>query len=66
MSLVTFVPFIASATLKAVSLQLNGMLMMWKYSRQGKMTAFGPPEFILLSSWVTGLKCSYGHISTVH
>ena len=30
----TFVPFIASATLKAVSLQLNGMLMMWKYSRQ--------------------------------
>ena len=26
----TFAPIIASATLKAVSLQLNGMLMMWK------------------------------------
>ena len=26
----TFAPYIASATLKAVSLQLNGMLMMWK------------------------------------
>ena len=28
--IITFAPIIASATLKAVSLQLNGMLMMWK------------------------------------
>ena len=27
---ITFGPIIASVTLKAVSLQLNGMLMMWK------------------------------------
>ena len=28
--ILTFAPIIASATLKAVSLQLNGMFMMWK------------------------------------
>ena len=28
--IITFAPIIASATLEAVSLQLNGMLMMWE------------------------------------
>ena len=39
---------IASATLKDVSLQLNGMLMMWKISVAGLIPS-GPPEFIPLS-----------------
>ena len=49
--IITFAPIIASATLKTVSLQLNGMLMMAKYSRQFKTIPSRPPEFIPLSSW---------------
>ena len=47
-------PIIALATLIAVSLQLNGMLMMWKIQQAMQDDA----EFIP----VTGLKCSYGKI----
>ena len=59
----TFAPIImASATPKAVSLQLNRMLILWygKYNRQCKTMPSGPPEFIP----VTGLKCSYNKISS--
>ena len=50
---------IASLTLKAVSLQLNAMLMMWKlnYSRQCKTMPSGPPEFTPPVIPVTGMKC---------
>ena len=60
----TFTPMISSATLKAVSLQLNGMLMMWKIQQamkdDGIWTARIHPAFFP----VTGLKCSYGKISS--
>ena len=49
----TFMPITASETPKAVSLQLNKMLMMWKIARIH-------PAFIP----VTGMKCSYGKISS--
>ena len=41
---ITFSPIIASATFKAVLLQLNGMLMMWKFSRQCKTMPSGLPS----------------------
>ena len=50
---------IASVSLKAVSQQLNGMLMMWQCK-----TMPGPPEFIPPFIPVTGMKCSYGKISS--
>ena len=57
---ITFAPTIALATLKAVSLQLNGMLMMWKTQLARQDNAIRAariyPAFIL----VTGLQCSYG------
>ena len=60
-----FAPIIASAILKAVSLQLNGMLMMWKIQPATQddaiCTARIHPAFIPLP----GLKCSYGKISTL-
>ena len=63
--ILNFTPIIASATLKAVSLQLNGMLMIWKIKQEMQddaiRTARIHPTFILL----TGLKCSYhGKISS--
>ena len=45
-----FAPTIATATLKAVSLQLNGMLTKWKIQQA--------------MQYDTGLKCSYGKISS--
>ena len=58
---ITFSPILALATLIAVSLQLNGMLMMWKIQQamQGyaiRTAARVHPAFIP----VTGLKCLYG------
>ena len=63
--ILNFAPIIASGTLKAVSVQLNGMLMMWKIQQEMQddaiRTARIHPTFILL----TGLKCSYhGKISS--
>ena len=61
---ITFAPIIASATLKAVSEQLNGMLVMWKIQQAMQddaiRTARTHPAFIP----VTCLKCSYGKISS--
>ena len=60
--IITFTPIIALATLIAVSLQLNGMLMMWKIQQTMQDNAEFirriHPAFIP----VTGLKCSYGKI----
>ena len=56
----TFVPFVALAILKALSLQLNGTLWCGKYNRQCKAMPSGPLESIL----VTGLKCSCDKISS--
>ena len=61
-NIITFVPIIASATLKAVSLQLNGMLMMWKIQQAMQddaiRTAIIHPTVIP----VFGLKYSYSKI----
>ena len=38
---ITFVPIIALATLLAVSLQLNGLLMIWKIRRSLLYSVFG-------------------------
>ena len=59
-----FRPIITLATLVAVSLMSNGMLMMWKI-QQGKQDDAKfirkiNPAFLP----VTGLKCSYGKISS--
>ena len=51
---------IAFVTLKAVSLRLNGILIMW----QCKTMLSGPPEFIPPFIPVPGMKCSYGKISS--
>ena len=48
---ITFAPIMALATLLAVSLQFNGLLMMWKLIRQSKTMPFGPP------CWVMKLRC---------
>ena len=48
---ITFAPIMALATLLAVSLQFNGLLMMWKLIRQSKTMPFGPP------CWVIKLRC---------
>ena len=63
---ITFAPIIALATLIAVSLLSNGMLMMWKIQRAKQDYAEFirririHPAFIP----VTGQKCSYGKISS--
>ena len=46
----TVAPIIALATLKAISMQLNGKLMMSKIYRQCKTIPSERPEFIPLSS----------------
>ena len=60
--IITFTPIIALATLIALSLQLNGMLMMWKIQQAmqdgAEFIRIIRPTFIP----VTGLKCSYGKI----
>ena len=62
--ILTFGPILASVTLKAVSLQLNGMLMMWKIQEAKKTMPSGLPEFIPPFIPLTGMKCSYGKISS--
>ena len=60
--IITFTPIIALATLIAVSLQLNGMLMMWKIQQamqdDAEFIRRIHPAFIP----VTGLKCSHCEI----
>ena len=61
--IITFTPITALATLIAVSLQLNGMVMMWKIQQAMQddvefIRSRIHPAFIP----VTGLKCSYGKI----
>ena len=63
--ILTFGPILPSVTLKAVSLQLNGMLMMWKIQEAKKTMPSGLPEFILPFIPLTGMKCSYGKISSL-
>ena len=58
----TFAPFIALATLRAVSLQLNGMLMMWKIQQAMQDNAIQTTRIHLAFIPVTRLKCSYGKI----
>ena len=62
--ILTYWPIIARVTLKAVSLQLNGCSWYGKYCRQCKTMLSGTPEFIPLSIPVTGVKCSYGKLSS--
>ena len=40
---ITIAPIMALATLLAVSLQLNRLLMMWKFISLSKTISFGPP-----------------------
>ena len=63
--ILTFGPILPSVTLKAVSLQLNGMLMMWKIQEAKKTMPSGLPEFIPPFIPLTGMKCSYGKISSL-
>ena len=60
---ITFAPIISLATLVAVPLLSNGMLMMWKIQQakqdDAKFIRSFHPDFIP----VTGLKCSYCKIS---
>ena len=64
---ITFVPVIALATLIAVSLLSNGMLLMWKIQQEKQDDAEFirririHPAFIP----VTELKCSYGKFSSL-
>ena len=62
--ILTLGPILASATLKAVSLQLNGCLWCGKYSRQCKTMPSRQPEFILPFIPLTGMKCSYSKTSS--
>ena len=63
--ILTFGPILALVTLKAVSLQLNGILMMWKIQEAKKTMPSGLPEFIPPFIPLTGMKCSYGKISSL-
>ena len=60
--IITLTPVIDLATLIAISLQLNGMLMMWKIQQamqdDAEFIRRIHPAFIPVS----GLKCSYGKI----
>ena len=60
----TFAPVVASATLQAVSLQLNGMLMMWKIQQAMQDDAIWTARIHPAFFPVTGLKYSYGKISS--
>ena len=60
----TFMPIIASATPKAVSLQLNGMLMMWKIQQVMQDNAIQTTRIHPTFIPVIGIKCSYGKISS--
>ena len=62
----TFALIIASATLKAVSLQLQcyGILMTWKIQHPMQDDAIRTARIHSAFIPVTGLKCSYGKISS--
>ena len=61
--MLTLAPIKASATLKTVSLQLNGILMMWRIQQATQDDAFGASRnHGLLSSRQPC--CSYGKISS--
>ena len=60
--IIIFAPIIASATLKAVSLQLNGMFMMWKIRQAMQDDAIRAARIYPAFIPVTGPKCSYGKI----
>ena len=62
----TFAPVVASATLQAVSLQLNGMLMMWKIQQAMQDDAIWTARIHPAFFPVTGLKCSYSPPSHEH
>ena len=55
---------LASVTFKAVSLQLNGMLMMWKIQQAMEDDAIRTARIHPAVHPVTGMKCSYGKISS--
>ena len=59
--ILTFWPIKASLTLKTVSLQLNGILMMWKIQQAMQDDAIRTAR--IHPGNVTGMKCSYGEIS---
>ena len=58
--ILTFALIIASATLKSVSLPLNGMLMIWKIQQAMQDDAIPTSRIHPIFIPVTGLKCSYG------
>ena len=60
--MITFTPIIALETLIAVSLQSNGMLMMWKIQQAMEDGAEFIRRIHSALNPVTGLKCSYGKI----
>ena len=62
--IITFAPIIASATLKAVSLQLNGMLMMWKIRQAMQDDAIRAVRIHTAFIPVTGMTCLSGKISS--
>ena len=63
--ILTFGPIIlALATLKAVSLQLNEMLMKWKIQQEMQDDAIQTVRIHSAFIAVTGLNCSYGKISS--
>ena len=61
---ITFGPIIASVTLKALSLQLNGVLIMWKIQQKIQDDAIRTARIHPAVHPVTGMKCSYGKISS--
>ena len=60
--ILTFAPVIAPETLKAVSLQLNGMHMKWKIQESTQDDAVRTARVHSAFLPVTGLNCSYGKI----
>ena len=58
----TFAPIIALVTLRAVSLQFNGMLMMWKIQQAIQDNAIQTTRIHPAFIPVTRLKCSYRKI----
>ena len=61
--IITFSSIIASATLKAVSLQLNRMLMVWKIQQAMQDDAIWTARIHAAFISVTGLKCSELHMT---
>ena len=61
----TFAPIITSATLKAVSLLLSRMPMMWKIQQSMQDDAIRTARIYPAFTPVNGLKCSHGKISSL-